>query len=115
VLNPGNQQIRDSYRKSDMKSMNQHRPALLSFAQREEGDWYKDSIYKYIADAGFEPEEVKNWGRIGALMDVLKEDDHKTCEGCLLDESLVEFVSKLPPGNTPRPVIRHQLQRAPVV
>lgn len=90
-------------------------PALLAFAQKDPSDEHKDTIYRYLADAGFDPEEVKNWGRIGTLIDTLKEDDGQPCTGCVLDESFIDFVRNLPPGNTPRPHIRHQMQRPPTI
>ena len=88
-------------------------PALLLFADNHNTDKDNDSIYKYLADAGFEPEEVKNWGRIGSLVEALKEDDQQESSGCTLDQSFIDFVAKLPPGNTPRPIIRHQMQKVP--
>ena len=91
--------------------------ALLAFAQKRNcGDKDDDEhgIYKYLKDAGFDASEVKDWGKIGSLMEVLKEDDNEPCSGCTLDESFIEFVKALPPGNTPRPIIRHQIQRTPV-
>jgi hypothetical protein len=88
---------------------------LWPYCKKDEGKGENDSIYKYLADTGFEPDEVKNWGRIGSLMEALSQDDSQPCNSCLLDESFVDFVAKLPPGNTPRPSIRNQLQRPPVV
>lgn len=90
-------------------------PALLAFAQKDPADDNKDTIYKYLADAGFDPDEVRNWGKIGSLVDALKEDDGQPCTGETLDASFIEFVKSLPPGNTPRPHIRHQMQRAPTI
>jgi hypothetical protein len=90
-------------------------PALLTFAKRDPKDEHNTSIYKYLADAGFEPEDVKNWGRLGSLVDALKEVEEDTCTGPILGEQFLEFVAQLPPGNTPRPQIRHRLQRAPAV
>lgn len=93
------------------------RRALLAFAQKgnaadEEND--EHGIYKYLKGAGFDRSEVKNWGKLGSLMEVLKEDNNEPCQGCTLDQSFIEFIQALPPGNTPRPLIRHQIQRTPV-
>lgn len=97
------------------KMSNPNTPALLLFADNHDSDKDKDSIYKYLADAGFDPDEVKNWGKIGSLVDALKEDDRQECTGCTLDQSFLDFVAKLPPGNTPKPTIRHQMQRLPPI
>ena len=90
-------------------------PALLAFAQKEEVDGSSDTIYRYLADAGFEPDEVRNWGKIGSLIEALKMDDGEPCHGCTLDDNFIKFIESLPPGNTPRPQIRHQMQRTPTI
>lgn len=90
------------------------KPALLLFADDNETDKDKNSIYKYLADAGFEPDEVKNWGRIGSLVEAINdfrnEDEKQDSTESILDQSFLDFVAKLPVGNTPRPTIRHQMQ-----
>jgi hypothetical protein len=90
-------------------------PALLAFAQKDPKEDHRDSMYKYLVDVGLEPDEVKNWGRIGSLVEVLKADYPEPCRGCTLGQEFIDFVAKLPTGNTPRPHIRHQLQRTPPV
>lgn len=89
-------------------------PVLLAFAQKDEDEdeTEEHGIYKYLKDAGFQKSEVKSWGRIGSLMEALKENAEES-EECVLDESFLEFIRSLPPGNTPRPHIRHQMQRDP--
>jgi hypothetical protein len=92
-------------------------PALLAFAQRNtKEEQPKDTKYRYLMDVGFEPEEVKNWGRIGSLIEALQTEQDRKCEGCTLDEkAFLDFVAGLPPGNTPRRAIRPRIHRSPVV
>jgi hypothetical protein len=92
-------------------------PALLAFAQKDaKEEQQKDTMYRYLMDVGFEPEEVKEWGRIGSLIEALQMEQDHECEGCTLDQkAFLDFVANLPPGNTPRPAIRHRIQRSPVV
>lgn len=85
--------------------------AFLLFADDNDAEKDKNTIYKYLADAGFEPDEVKNWGRIGSLVEALKEEDQQDSSECILDQSFLDFVAQLPPGNTPKPIIRHHVQR----
>ena len=102
----------------DLKNIFQkmsNQTSLLFFADDDGAEAGKDSIHKYLADAGFDPEEVKNWGKIGSLAEALKDDEQTTCHGSELDESFLNFVANLPPGNTPRPIIRHQMQRTPKI
>lgn len=99
---------------SSILEMNHQAPALLAFAKKEKKD-NNDSIYKYLADAGFERDEVDNWGKIGSLEEALRDDDGQPCSKCILDNSFIEFIQQLPAGNTPRPTIRHQMQRPTVV
>ena len=91
--------------------MNSHRtPAILKFAEPEKSPGESNSIYKYLTDTGFDENEVKSWGTIGSLKEALDEKDIDN-ENYQLDNSFIEFISKLPCGNTPRPFIRQQLQR----
>jgi len=92
--------------------MNNRSPAFLRFAQPDKSKSDSTSIYKYLADAGFEESEVLSWGSIGSLMEALSEGGKEaSSESIKLDDSFVDFVKKLPPGNTPRPYIRHQMQK----
>jgi hypothetical protein len=97
--------------------MSRRVPALLAFAQREtKEDPPKDTMYRYLMDVGFEPEEVKNWGRIGSLIEALHAEHGDECEGCTIDQTaFLGFVASLPAGNTPRPYIRHRVQRSPTI
>ena len=86
-----------------------HTPAILLFAEPDQYEGDTNTIYKYLADAGFDENEVKSWGNIGSLVEALKEADQP--DPPRLDQSFVDFVAKLPSGNTPRPVIRSQIQK----
>lgn len=88
--------------------------ALLSFAEKEEVNEHDNTIYKYLSDAGIDYEEVSNWGKIGSLIEAINEDEGSNHD-CRLGKEFIDFVSKLPPGNTPKPIIKHQMQRAPNV
>ena len=90
-------------------------PALLAFAQKDQNEEENNTICKYLSGTGFTLEEVKNWGKIGSLIEALNEDDDQPCNGKILGDEFIEFVSNLPPGNTPRPIIRRQMQRSPPV
>jgi hypothetical protein len=86
---------------------------LLAFANTEVPKEYDHSLGKYLAYAGFDPEQVKKWGRIGSLMDALNTVEDGDCHGSELGESFLDFLQNLPPGNSPRPIIRHRMQRSP--
>jgi hypothetical protein len=86
-----------------------HTPAILAFAEPSENEPDSDSIYKYLADAGFEESEVKSWGNIGSLLDAIKESENS--EPKPLGDEFIEFVKKLPAGTTPRPIVKKQCQR----
>ncbi|KAH0795600.1 hypothetical protein GPJ56_000479 [Histomonas meleagridis] len=90
-------------------------PALLAFAQKDQNEGGNDTICKYLYGTGFTVDEVKNWGKIGSLIEALNEDDDQPCHGKILGDEFIEFVANLPPGNTPRPIIRHQMQRPPPI
>ena len=98
--------------KNTNKTPDSHQPNLLFFADAEPS-YENNSIYKYLSDAGFTPEEVKQWGKIGSLTEALKESEQQVDPDPNLYQNFIEFVKKLPPGNTPKPQIRHQMQRTP--
>lgn len=93
--------------------MNQ--PPLINLKDSDFDEKNDNSIYKYLADVGLDPEEVKSWGKIGSLTEALKNYDESACDGCLIDDSLIEFVKNLPVGCTPRPSIRKVIQREPQI
>lgn len=87
--------------------------ALLSFAVDSAAGARDATIYRYLADAGLDADEVAGWGRAGSLIEAMREGDAEPCAGAALGSEFVEFVAQLPPGNTPKPVVRRQMQRAP--
>ncbi|EAX92669.1 hypothetical protein TVAG_317270 [Trichomonas vaginalis G3] len=85
-------------------------PAILAFAEAGPNEAESDSIYKYLSDTDFEESEVKSWGTIGSLLEALKEAENNP-EPPKLGQEFIDFVSKLPPGTTPRPIVKKQIQR----
>jgi hypothetical protein len=88
-------------------------PGLLTFAKT--GDNYQNSIFKYLADAAFQPEEVQNWRKLGSLVETLAGSEGGDSTDPVLDESFVEFFAEMPLENTPRPFVRQKMQRTPQV
>jgi hypothetical protein len=89
--------------------------SLLTFANIKAGDPYQNSIYKYMADTAIEPDEVKNWRKIGSLVDALARGEDEDSTSPVLGESFVDFFREAPFQSTPKPVIRQRMQRPPRV
>ena len=98
------------------KPPNENKPSLVSLADPNVFESNQNnSIFDYLSDIGFDPKEIKNWGKIGSLTDALKLYDENECTGSTLDDSFVKFIQDIPVGSTPRPTIRHSIQREPIL
>jgi hypothetical protein len=88
-------------------------PGRLTFAKGDAKDEQSSSIYKYLADASFDPDDVANWGRLGSLVEALNEAEENPCIDPILGDRFLEFVAQLPPGSAQRPQIRNGVLGTP--